>query len=123
MDKQQALYTFWHEATGLEAYEESKIPDKAVLPYCTYQTITGALDEPVFPIGHIWVKKTDDVSWNALDGYLAKLEAYLNRGRLIAMDDQGVLFVTRGTPFAQRVGDDVGAVGYLINLGVEYFSN
>lgn len=121
MDKQQALYTFWHEATGLEAYEENKIPDNAALPYVTYQTIVGALDEPVFPMGHIWCDKR--LSFSVLDGYLARLEAYMGRGKLIAMDDNGVLFVTRGTPFAQRTSDDTGAIGYLVNLGVEFFSN
>lgn len=122
MDKQQALYHFWHEATGLEAYEENRIPDNAALPYVTYQTLIGSLDEPVFPIGHIWCDKR--TSFTALDGYLARLEAYLPRfkGKTIPIDE-GVMYVTRGTPFAQRESDDTGAIGYLINLSVEFLSN
>ena len=122
MDKQQALYHFWRQATGLEAYEENKIPDNAKLPYVTYQTQIGALDEPVFPIGHIWDDKR--LSFTALDGYLARLEAYLPRvsGKCIPMDE-GIMYVTRGTPFAQRESDGEGAVGYLINLGIEFLSN
>ena len=122
MDKQQALNRFWTEATGLPAYEELNIPETADVDsgYCTYQTIVDALDSPVFPLGHIWMRK---VSWEALDIILKHVEAHIEGGRLIPMDS-GRLFICKGSPFAQRVEDesDNSIKGYLINIQAEYFS-
>ena len=119
MDKQQALYDFWHKATGLEAYEENSIPDNAKLPYCTYQTIVSSLNDPVFPMGHIW---DDGTSYEALDGYLKAFEEYVGLGITKPLD-KGYMFICKGTPFAQRIKDDVGSKGYLINIQIEFLSN
>ena len=121
MDKQQALNKFWHEATGLTACEENSIPDSAVLPYCTYQTIIDGLDNAVFPLGHIWDK---NLSWERLDTILAAVDAYIGRGTVIKLDE-GRMFVCKGTPFAQRRTDEETSVvkGYEIQLQIEFFTN
>lgn len=120
MDKQQALNKFWSEASGLPAYEENAIPEDAQLPYCTYQTILDGLDYAVFPLGHIWMRS---VSWGALDAIQKRIEAYIDTGKIIKMDE-GNLFICKGSPFAQRVRDeeDSSIKGYLLNIQAEFLS-
>lgn len=121
MDKQEALYKFWHEATGLTAYEENSIPDDAQLPYCTYQTILDSLDYALFPLGHVWMRT---VSWEALDAVQKRIEAYIGKGITIEMNE-GYLFICKGSPFAQRETDenDSSIKGYLLNIQAEFLSN
>lgn len=121
MDKQQAIYTFWKEATGLACYDDSAIPEDAKLPYVTYETMIDSLDNEVAPTGTIWMRTA---SWAPLDSILSSLETYIGRGKLIPMDS-GVMLVNRGNPFAQRTNDEIerSVKGYLINLSVEYLSN
>lgn len=121
MDKQQAIYSFWHNGTGLDCYDDSAIPDDARLPYVTYETMIDSLDSDVAPTGTIWMKTE---SWAPLDSILSQLESYIGHGKLIPMDS-GVMLVNRGNPFAQRTNDegDRSVKGYIINLSVEYLSN
>lgn len=44
MNKAQAIQAFW-ESFGVPAYEESTVPDDAVMPYITYSM------DPVIGIG------------------------------------------------------------------------
>lgn len=121
MDKQQALNKFWRQATGLIAYEENSVPDGAVLPYCTYQTIIDSLDSAVFPLGHIWDKS---LSWENLDTHLSAVEAFIGKGVVVALDE-GRMFVCKGAPFAQRRTDENTSEvkGYEIQLQIEFFTN
>ena len=121
MDKQEALNYFWQQATGLTAYEENNIPDDAVLPYCTYETIVDSLDNAVFPLGHIWDR---NLSWNNRDAILAQVSAYIGHGKIIKLDE-GRMFVCKGTPFAQRRSDEADDTvkGYEIQLQIEFFTN
>lgn len=118
MNKTQALNKFWSEATGLIAFEENAIPDSATLPYCTYQTITDSLNYAVFTQGNVWAN-TD--SWETLDNVIDRLEAYINGGKIIRLNN-GSMMICKGSPFAQRRTDDTGVKGYLINIQIEYFT-
>ena len=120
MDKQQGLYNFWSQF-GVPAYDENYVPDTAVMPYITYQTIDGSLDEPVYPSGSIWSKSW---SWNEADAILHNIEDTLKRGGQIIELECGKMWVTRGTPFAQRMGEegDDSIKRNFINLAVEYFT-
>lgn len=42
-DKWQAQQAFW-SGFGLTAYDELTVPDKAVMPYITYEAVSGNLD-------------------------------------------------------------------------------
>lgn len=121
MDKQQAFNKLWQDATGLIAYEENSVPDDAVLPYCTYQTIIDGLDSAVFPLGHIWDRS---LSWTRLDSCLKAIDAHIGHGLLIELDE-GRMFICKGTPFAQRrtEEDNSDVKGYEIQLQIEFFTN
>lgn len=118
MDKSQALYKLWSEATGLPAYEENSIPDSAQLPYVSYQSQRDSLGYALFPHATVWSNKD---SYGELDSVIEAVEAYIGTGKVIPIDN-GSLFVCKGSPFAQRLTDDTGAKGYLINIQIEFFT-
>lgn len=120
MDKQQALYDFWHSATGLPCYESGAVPDYAKLPYCTYETTIDELGTAVPASGSIWNRVE---SWESLDTILKSVSEYISRGRLVPMD-VGSILINKGSPFANRINDDDDSSikGYSINLQIEFLS-
>lgn len=120
MDKQQALYNFWHNATGLPCYESGSVPDNAQLPYCTYDTVIDSLDYAVPASASIW-NRAD--SWATLDGIINAVSSYIDRGILVAMDN-GRILINKGTPFAMRMDEenDKTIKGYSINIQIEFLT-
>jgi hypothetical protein len=119
MDKQQALYKLWHDASKIPCYAEGSVPDEAQLPYTTYETAIDSLDGALTVTATPWMRT---LSWAPLDAIMADIEAYIGRGRTIAFDD-GVLLINKATPFAQRrVDEDTSIKGYLISIQIEFLS-
>lgn len=118
MDKTQAYYHLWSNF-GIPAYDENSVPDDAVMPYITYQVIIDDLDAPVYPNASVWYRST---SWEAIDLKMIEISGKLGQMKPIKLDD-GYMYVTKNTPFAQRMTDEDRTVKrYVLNLGVEFLT-
>ena len=103
MDKVQALHNFWN-SFGIPAYDETTVPDSAAFPYMTYSMTTDSFGN-VVPISlNIYYRSN---SWK--DAAL-KSEEIAKRikenGYEMIKFDKGYIYLTGGTPFAQRIAID-----------------
>ena len=102
MDKAQAIHNFW-SSFGLPAYDEQTVPDEAVMPYITYMVETDSLEGMLTLPASIWYHST---SWAAVSRKAEEIAEYIVRQHPPAIKlDKGRLYLTKGTPFAQRMGD------------------
>lgn len=120
MDKAQAIQAFW-SSFGIPAYDEQTVPDDATLPYITYNVSTDSLDRPVPLSGSIWYRGT---SWTDVTAKAEQIAAYVGaRGHTVIRFDGGYLYVTKGSPFYQRVSDtDPMMRRIYINVTAEFIS-
>ena len=133
MDKQQAYNAFWN-SFGVFAFEENSVPTddiietliqsgpiKSKFPYITYQVITDDLDRPVYPMATIWDKNT---SWEKADKLSNLIRQKIKQNLNIIQLDEGGMFITTGTPFAQHMSEEGDRTirRILINLAVEFFT-
>lgn len=100
MDKTQALHKFW--STFLTAYDENTVPDEAAMPYITYEVSTAKYDEPVALTASLWYRST---SWAQISQKADDIARFIGSGVRIPFTD-GLLWITQGSTFAQRMGDD-----------------
>lgn len=131
MNKQQAYNSFWN-SFGVLAFEENSVPTQDVLKslaeskhlpsdrYITYQVLTDDLDHPVFPTASIYHRST---SWEVVDLLANRISKYIKNMSIISLDDGG-MFITKGTPFAQHMGEDGDTTikRVVLNLGIEFFT-
>lgn len=121
MNKPQALNAFW-ESFGLDAYDENTVPKNAALPYITYESATDAIGTVLNISASLWYRSS---SWAEIEAKTAeiadKLPAY---GYYIHPVDGGYMWIQRGRPFAQRMGDpdDPGIRRMIINIQVEFLT-
>lgn len=123
MDKEQGLYSFW-SSYDIPAYDERTVPtgnDAPEMPYITYQVVTDNIDHPVAITASLWYRST---SWQEITAKQHEIENDIGYGGKIVALDKGYLWITRGTPFAQRFGDDSDDTvrRIIINLMVEYLT-
>ena len=120
MDRTQALYNFW-ASFGLPAYDEQTIPDGAQMPYITYETATGDLFTQVALTASIWYRSN---SWAAITQTKEQINDELGLGGKTVPYEDGVLWIKRGKPFAQRVAEpnDDTVRRYFLNVVAEFIS-
>lgn len=119
MNAEQALHNFW-SGFGLTAYDENSVPDEAVLPYITYSVSIGSFDTEVSLTASLWYRSLSWVEITNLAYQISKAIGY--SGKTLKTDD-GYLWLKRGQPFAQRMGDDDKNIKRMyINITAEYFS-
>lgn len=119
MDKQQALYKLWHDASNIPCYAEGSVPDDAKMPYVTYETAIDSLDGAITLTATPWMRTE---SWAPLDAIVNEISDYIARGITVPFDN-GVMLVNKGTPFAQRrVDEDTSVKGYLTSIQIEFLS-
>lgn len=120
MDKAQALHTFW-SGFGIPAYDENSVPDDAVMPYITYTVATDSIDNPVPLTASIWY---DSTAWDTISQKAEEVaETVGKQGHLSIPVDGGYLYMTKGTPFIQRMPDTSDTVKRIyINIMVEFLT-
>lgn len=118
MDKEQALHSFWG-SFGVKAYDESSVPDNAVMPYITYNMATDSLDNVVSLYANLWYR---DTSWKAITKLSEQIaERVKGKGYELKTFDGGYIYLTGGTPFAQRIPDESGDIKRIyINIQAEF---
>lgn len=128
MMKEQALYNFF-SSFDIPAFEENSVPSdsahKPAFPYLTYPIITDSLDNNVILSVSLWYKDKDGYS-ALLESVKKKneIEAALADGGQIIQCDGGRIWLKKGSPFAQVMGDesDDKIKRQIINIEVEYFT-
>lgn len=100
-DKWTAINTLWN-SFGLNAYDENTVPEQAEVPYITYQAATASLDEVVYITASIWYRSN---SWAEVSQKAEEISNLIGGGMGVGYDG-GRLWVTKTTPFAQRMADD-----------------
>ena len=102
MTKAAAIYQFWN-SFGLTAYEENTVPTDAAFPYITYQLVTDSFDREVPVTASLWYRSE---SWTAINSKTEEISQKISRGGRIIPCDGGAIWLKRGQPFAQNMGDD-----------------
>ena len=105
MTKEAALYNFW-SMFGIPAYEENAVPTGeggAEFPYITYQVVTDSFGNDVALTGSVWYRST---SWKEANAKAQEISNTLSRGGVTVACDGGIIWLRRGVPFAQSMGDD-----------------
>ena len=102
MTKAAAIYQFWN-SFGLTAYEENSVPDEAQFPYITYQLVTDSFDREIPLTASIWYRSE---SWAGINAKTDEISQKISRGGKIIPCDGGAIWLKRGQPFAQSMGDE-----------------
>ena len=102
MTKAAAIYQFW-SSFGLTAYEENTVPTDAVFPYITYQLVTDSFDREVAVSASLWYRSE---GWTAINAKTEEISQKISRGGKIISCDGGAIWLKRGQPFAQNMGDE-----------------
>ena len=102
MTKAAAIYQFW-SSFGLTAYEENTVPTDAAFPYITYQLVTDSFDREIQLSASIWYRSE---SWTAINAKTEEISQKISRGGKIIACDGGAIWLKRGQPFAQSMGDE-----------------
>ena len=102
MTKAAAIYQFWN-SFGLTAYEENSVPDEAAFPYITYQLVTDSFGREATSTASIWYRSE---GWTAINAKTEEISQKISRGGKIISCDGGAIWLKRGQPFAQSMGDE-----------------
>ena len=102
MTKAAAIYQFW-SGFGITAYEENTVPTDADFPYLTYQLVTDSFDRDVVSTASLWYRSE---SWKAINAKTEEISQKISRGGKIISCDGGAIWLKRGQPFAQNMGDE-----------------
>ena len=105
MTKAAALYNFW-SGFGLPAYEETSVPtgeEAPAFPYITYQVVTDGFGGDVALTASVWYRSE---SWLEANAKAEEIGEYIGRGGRVIPCDGGAVWLKRGQPFAQSMGDD-----------------
>lgn len=102
MTKAAAIYQFWN-GFGITAYEENTVPTDAAFPYITYQLVTDSFDREIPLTASIWYRSE---SWAGINAKTDEISQKISRGGKIIPCDGGAIWLKRGQPFAQNMGDE-----------------
>ena len=102
MTKAAAIYQFW-SSFGLTAYEENTVPSDVAFPYVTYQLVTDGFESEIPLAASLWYRSE---SWTAINAKTEEISQKISRGGKIIPCDGGAIWLKRGQPFAQSMGDE-----------------
>lgn len=121
--RQQALHTFWSQF-NLKAYDANTVPDDAMTvnngKYLTYEVGVAGFGEPVSLTASLWYRS---FSWAEITEKAETIFAVIGSGGILVPYTGGALWVKRGIPFAQRMGDEDDTIRRIVlNVEIEYFT-
>ena len=119
MDKEQALNSFWN-GFDLVAYDESSVPEDAILPYITYSVSVDEFLYPVSLTASIWYRST---SWEAITKKLNQISNEIGKGGKMVPYEGGSIWIKKGSPFAQRMTDSDSSIRRIfMNIEAEFIN-
>lgn len=104
MIPEQTIHNFW-SSFGVTAYEENSVPtgnDAPPFPYITYSVATSDFGREILLTGSVWTRST---SWISATSIAKSIFDYVGLGGRYLKCDNGVIWLKRGAPFAQSMGD------------------
>ena len=120
MTKGAALQSFFDGI--MTSYAASAVPDDATLPYLTYELITSAWDGGEVGLTvNMWFRTTSEKEPNAA---VDKLSKAIGLGGVFLYCDDGVIWLKRGSPWAQSLTDETDKTikRRYINVTAEYLT-
>lgn len=105
MTKAAALHNFW-SGFGLPAYEETNVPTGTAapdFPYITYQVVTDNFGNETALTASVWYRSE---SWVAANAKAEEIGKHIGRGGRLIPCSGGAIWLKRGSPFAQSMGDN-----------------
>jgi hypothetical protein len=121
MNKAQVLYKFF-SSFGLTAYTSYSVPEDAVYPYLTYETVFGSLlDGELNITANLWYRTDSESIPNAKAQEIAN---EVGMGGKYIPYDGGALWIKRGTPWCNCLTDagDSKVKRRLLNFDIEFIS-
>lgn len=119
MNKFQAIQSFW-ASFGLPAYDEQDLPDDATLPYITYSAAVDNIGNKLNQNASLWYRSN---SWREISQKADEIAEDIGYGFKCLKVDGGFLYITRGTPFAQRMKDESEEIKRIyINIQAEFLT-
>jgi hypothetical protein len=105
----------------LYAYEENSVPSDATFPYITYQFATDSFGNEVALSLSLWYRST---SWVDINAKTEEISKAIGHGGVFLNCDGGKIWIKRGTPFAQNMGDESDDLikRKLINITAEFLT-
>ena len=103
--KAATIYEFWNNFE-MPAYEENSVPtgeDAPKFPYITYQLVTDSLGNEVAMTASLWYRGT---SWVEANAKTEEISQRIGRKGIVLDCNGGKVWIKRGTPFAQNMGDE-----------------
>ena len=127
MNKQQALHNFWSSfgwpaIDEQSAYDEHTLDDMDItFPLIAYEVATDEFGSLV-AIGANLMDRT--TSWSTLEQEANEIYERIGRGGIMWPYTEGAIWITRGTPFSQRIAPDAlsGVLQVHININAEFLS-
>ena len=118
MNKVEALHAFWN-SFGVQAYDEHSVPPAAEYPYITYNVATDTLGGVVSLHADLWFY---DTLWKGITDLTTEISRRIKEYTYLTIPfDGGYIYLTGGTPFAQRIDDpDENIKRVYINVQAEY---
>lgn len=120
MTAAQVLHQFY-SSFGIPAYEVTKVPDNAFMPYITYDFAESELDlGEVNSTVNIFYYTTSNVAPNAM---VEAIGNAIGRGGKSFKLDNGYLWIKKGSPWAQIAADENPSVNRrYLNITLEYLT-
>ena len=120
MTKGDALQSFFNSI--MPSYAESSVPDNATLPYLTYELITSSWNGGEVGLTvNMWFRTASEKEPNAA---VDKLSNAIGLGGVQLPCDDGVIWLKRGSPWAQSLTDETDKTikRRYINVTAEYLT-
>ena len=120
MTKGAALQSFFDGI--MTSYAASAVPDDATLPYLTYDLVTSAWNGGEVGLTvNMWFRTTSEKEPNAA---VDKLSKAIGLGGVFLHCDDGVIWIKRGSPWAQSLTDETDKTikRRYINVTAEYLT-
>lgn len=119
MTPEATIYQFL-SGFGIPAYATTSVPDGAAFPYLTYDLSTGEMfgGEVNIPV-NVWYRTDSEAEPNAK---VREMFDRIGHGGVTVGCDGGMVWLKRGTPWAQSVSDatDDKVKRRYVNIDVEY---
>ena len=127
MTKSQALYNFW-AGFGIPALDEQSAYDEQTLeelqigyPYLSFESAVGEFGEPVALSADLWYRST---TWRDIEAKAEQIANAIGLGGVTVPYDDGVVWITRGSPIYRRLGaENIFDIRRIqININAEFLS-
>lgn len=121
MTPEAAIQTFL-SGFGMPAYATASVPDGAVFPYISYDLAIGDWDEEVNLTVNVWYRTTGEAIPNAK---VREIGQAIGHGGVTLPCDGGMLWVKKGSPWAQAVtveGEAESVKRRYLNITLEFLT-